>query len=1126
MREDGPLSRGVSGKKGKLGLVELLGANSTYKIKAPGGGDGNIFKINRIKHCNNFCYYGSVENQDCSFRIDTGSDVSILNKKFVNRNKVKLGVKGYNLKYPTGETVPIESRVLVKVQLGKHSVEIPMFIAEISDDSILGVDFLKAIHLENIFDLEFDSFNAQNEGKTLKCFRVEDSYKCSGTNNSLKKVPNILKQSLECNSSHLSKTQKDDFTDFLTEFHDVFSENVVAGNCDIVRHAINLKDPSPIKQVPRRIPFQMRDEVNKIIEEMKEQGVIEESKSPWVSPAVLVRKKDGTIRFCVDFRKLNDVTKKDSYPLPRIDDILDQLSGNSWFSTLDLKSGYWQIKIRSEDREKTAFSIGSGLWQFTVMPFGLCNAPATFERLMEKVLRRLLPRICLVYLDDVIVFGKSFEEMVSNLREVFLCLRSANLKVNPKKCTFFERSVKYLGHVISLEGITTDPEKIIAVKDWPIPHNKRHLRSFLGLCSYYRKFIRGFSTLAKPLYGLTENQIKFSWDEKYQEAFEKLKGALTSSPILSFPKGEGEFILDTDASGVGVGAVLSQKQEGEEKVIAFYSRVLNKAERNYCTTRRELLAIVDSVKSFHHYLLGRKFLIRTDHISLKWLMSFKNLEGQLARWVERLQQYEFEISYRKGQVHKNADGLSRRQCEEIGCKYCEKVEVKNKLKEENQVARVIFEGKSLEEWQKEQREDPDILIFLEGKEEGVRPSREEIAARGDSARVYWFYWDALVLEKGVLYKKWESPSLKSNVLQLVVPQKCIVRILEEAHDSATGGHFGVNKTLDRIRKRFYWASCKQDVEDWCRSCGICVSKRGPSEKGKSALQVYNVGTPFERVQMDILGPLPRTNSGNKYLLVVVDCFTKWVEAFPLKNIRTKTVAEVFVEQVISRHGVPLEVHTDQGRNFESKLFKELMELLGIKKTRTTALHPQSDGQVERQHQTITNYLAKFISENQKDWDRWIPMFLLSYRSSKHETTGVTPAEVYFARNLRLPIDLLRGNPPGEWEENTEKGYINELKRRLDRIHRHVRERMEVRSSRTKVWYDRKARLIQFQEGQKVWLYNPRRERGKAPKLQSHWEGPYTVLKKLSDVVFCIRKAHRRKIVHADRLAIYHERKRI
>lgn len=283
------------------------------------------------------------------------------------------------------------------------------------------------------------------------------------------------------------------------------------------------------------------------------------------------------------------------------------------------------------------------------------------------------------------------------------------------------------------------------------------------------------------------------------------------------------------------------------------------------------------------------------------------------------------------------------------------------------------------------------------------------------ARIYWSYWNTIKLRNRVLYREWEAPI---NVLQIIVSRCRIKKILEEAHDSFSGGHFGVNKTLEKIRKRFYRTSCKQDVEEWCKSCNICISKQGSLGKGKSPLQIYNVGAPFERIQMDVLGPLPTTTSENRYLLVIVDCFTKWVEAFPLKNIRAKIIAEVFVNQVISRHGVPLEVHTDQGRNFESRLFAEVMALLGIRKTRTTALHPQSDGQVERQHRTIVNFLAKFVSGNQKDWDRWIPMFLLAYRTSKHETTGVTPAELYFARDLRLPLDLLRGSSPGFQEKNS------------------------------------------------------------------------------------------------------------
>ncbi|KMQ87964.1 krab-a domain-containing protein, partial [Lasius niger] len=819
----------------------------------------------------------------------------------VSLPRQRIPVENCKLRYPTGEEIEIKFKVNVWISLEK------IF------ESVLGI-------------------SKQNPFCNLLCSRIE----CFE-----KKVPHFFRELFKKYSENLDSSEKEIFAEFLYEFQDVFSENIVAGNCGLIEHEINLTDCRPIKQAPRRIPISMRGEVNKNIEEMKTQGVIEESQSPWVSPAVL----------------------------------------------------------------------------FTVMPFGLCNAPATFEKLMERVLQKLLSKVWLVYLDDVIIFSKDFKEIIRNLKEVFLRLRTANLKINPKKCVLFGKNVKYLGHVISEKGITTDPEKIIAVKNWPIPQNKKQIRSFLGFCSYYRKFVKGFSSIAKPLYNLTENLSKFEWKTDCQEAFDNLKQALTSSSVLSFPKENGMFILDTDVSNLGIGAVLSQKQNGIEKVIAYYSRTFNKTERN-CVTRRELLAVVDSIKSFHHYLYGQSFLVRTDHASLKWLMSFKNLEGQLARWLERLQQYNFEIIYRKGQSHRNADGLSRRPCAEIDCKYCAKVELSDLAEEEKKISRILLEETTSEEWRRDQLEDPNLAIFVKGKEEGRRSLWQEVVARDSSAKVYWSYWDALILKN-------------------------------EAHDSSSGGHFGVNKTLGKIRKRFYWATCKTDVEDWCSTCKICVAKKGPAGKGKSPLQILNVGALFERVEMNVLGPLPKTVSGNRYLLVITDCFTKWVEAIPLKNIRAKQVAEAFVSQIVSRHGVPLELHTDQGRNFESKIFKELINLLGIRKTRTTALHPQSDGQVERQHQTIINYLAKFIAENQKDWDRWIPMYLLAYRTSKHEATGVTSSELYFAQDLRLPLDLLRGCPPELRDENSAGDYVNKLKKKLEEIYVDTRQRLEIKSSRAK-----------------------------------------------------------------------------
>ncbi|GBM06371.1 Retrovirus-related Pol polyprotein from transposon 297 [Araneus ventricosus] len=357
-----------------------------------------------------------------------------------------------------------------------------------------------------------------------------------------------------------------------------------------------------MKQYPRRFPLAKKEEAECLVKEMVDNGIIEEPSGPWTSPIVLVRKKDGSTRLCVDNRKLNEITIKDSYPLPRIDDTLDALNRNQWFSTLDLKSGYWQVEIQPENREKTAFTTAQGLWQFKVLHFGHCNAPATFERLMETVLLGLTSEACIVYLDDIVIVGRTFKEHLNNIRKV-----------------------SYIGHKISAEGVKSEPEKTKAVVDWPLPETVHDLRSFLGLC-IYRRFVRNFSAIARPLQKLTETRSNFNWKEECEKSFYSLKQALITSPVLTYPRTDKEFILDTDASNEGIGAVLSQKIGNEECVIAYFRRSLGKPERNYCVTREELLAIVKSIEYFHHCLYGRKFLLRTYHVSLRWLLNIRELE--------------------------------------------------------------------------------------------------------------------------------------------------------------------------------------------------------------------------------------------------------------------------------------------------------------------------------------------------------------------------------------------------------------------------------------------------------------------------------------------------------------------
>ena len=429
------------------------------------------------------------------------------------------------------------------------------------------------------------------------------------------------------------------------------------------------------------------------------------------------------MRFYVDYRKLNDFTHKDSYPLPCIDDSVEALSGVRWFSTLNLKSGYWQVDMDEVDKEKTAFSIGSGLWQFTVMPFGLFNAPATFERLMEQVLSGLPLATVLIYLDDVLVAGWSFSEHLAHLRVVLQRFRKAYLKLNPKKYFLLQMQVKYLGHVVSQQGISTDPDKMEAIRSWATPNSAKEVRR---LCSYYRRFIAGFSDISQPLVRCAE-ESPFTWTLEVDAAFQKLKAVLTETPVLGYPTPDDQFVVDTDASLTRVGAVLSQLQDGQEKVISYYSSSLSRAERNYCAPRRELLAILKAVRRFHPYLYGRPFTLRTDHAALRWLLKLCCSEGQIARWLEELQQYNFKVEHRPGARHVNADALSRRPCASSGYKYCVKLKAKEELQRKDQGEYIYYQTAgttvadcnnkmwSMEELREAQKRDTDIYPWCGGR---------------------------------------------------------------------------------------------------------------------------------------------------------------------------------------------------------------------------------------------------------------------------------------------------------------------------------------------------------------------------------------------------------------------------
>ena len=905
------------------------------------------------------------------------------------------------------------------------------------------------------------------------------------------------------------------------------------GTTDVATHRMKMVSSQTSKESARRLPLSRYQVVKDELSRMQRLGVIEPSNSAWASPIVLVTKKDGTIRFCVDFRRVNNLTIKDSYPLPRIDDTIDALRGSSWFSTLDLASGYWQVPMAPEDAEKTAFTTPFGLFQFKKMPFGLANAPATFERLMDLVLAGLHWDVCLVYLDDIIVFSQSFKQHVQRLQPVLERLRQAGLKLSPSKCHLFQPRVEFLGYVVSGDGVSTDPKKTEAIDKWPTPRSVRDVRSFLGLCSYYRRFVKGFADIAKPLYVLTQQDVVFVWSDECQEAFQNLKAALTSPPILAYPSESDAFILDTDASSVGIGAVLSQVQNGTERVIAYFSRVLNPAERNYCVTRRELLAMVCAVNHFHHYLCGRHFLVRFDHGSLRWLMNFRNLEGQMGRWLAFLNNYDFVIQHRPGKSHGNADALSHRSC--TVCDFCERREQQELavlawdgddqhfcgllVADNPDVSQQWFESYSPTQLRHWQDDDPVLHKVLQWVESGSKPSWQDIQSEGSSLRQYWSSFAHLELKDGVLYRRCDDALSSVQTLRLVAPPAIRDKIFHFLHSCRTGGHLGINRTVSSVRRRFWWSGMKTDVMRWCQHCDRCQRRNHRSGPGRAPLHQEPVGSPMERIAFDILSFPQETDLGNKCVLVVCDYFTKWTEAFPLKDHQATTVADTWMTQIFLRFGVPRIIHSDQAPEFTSELMQELFRLLEIQQTRTCPYRPQSDGLVERFNRTLIDMLSKFCGDYTQDWDEHIPYLLCAYRASVNESTGCSPNHLMLGREILLPIDLMFPcNSLPSYKCRTE--YVEWVKKTMEDNFERVRFNLKSAAQRQKRYFDDRTKLHQFRKGDWVLRFYPPNLRN---KLKSLYIGPYLVISQPGAVTYTLQRdpSHRPVTVHVDHIKRYH-----
>ena len=814
----------------------------------------------------------------------------------------------------------------------------------------------------------------------------------------------------------LPEQDKATFKEFLASYHQAFSvEEGECGETDLVEMEIETGDTPPIKQPVRRLPFGVREEVAKLIRDMQKNGVIEPSKSPWASPIVLVRKRDGSHRFCVDYRKVNAVTKADKFPLPRIDDLLDRLGKCKFFSTLDLASGFWQIRVSAQAREKTAFVTPQGLYQFKVMPFGLTNAPAVFQRLMEQVLRGLNPEsgpdFVAAYIDDILVFSTTLKDHLEHLRKVMDRLLDVGLKLKPSKCRFVRHEVEYLGHIITPDGLQPNPRLVLAACEFPTPQNVQDVRRFLGLTSYYRKFIAGFAKIANPLHRLTRKGATYLWSVECQSAFEKLKEKLVTAPVLAYPTFDQGFTLETDASIDGLGAILSQVQDDEQlHPVAYASRALNPHEANYGITELETLAVVWAMSHFHHFLYGNCLTVYTDHSAIKEVLGSPNPSGKHARWWMKVYGSgvrELKICHRAGRENVNADALSRSPhapSPQVDLMEGEvQVAVVNNSQPptsgENLADLLILDPPAVDNVQRstygvEQAKDSDLRETMEFLKSGDLPDDPQ-RARKIAAQAPSF-----ALVEGILH--YIDPK-RSHRRRVVVPSHLRRQVMENSHSGPYGGHFAVSRLYGALAQQWWWERMYTDIVKFCKSCPECAIATGSGRRDNPPLHPIPVQRPFQIIGVDVMD-LPKTKRGNIHVVVFQDFFSKWPMVYAVPDQKAHRIARLLAEEVIPFFGVPEALLSDRGTNLLSHLMTDICKMLGVKKLNTTAYHPECDGMVERFNRTLKSMIRKHAARFGDQWDEYLSGILWSYRNTPHASTGEKPSFLLFGVDCRSPTE--------------------------------------------------------------------------------------------------------------------------
>ena len=776
---------------------------------------------------------------------------------------------------------------------------------------------------------------------------------------------------------------------------------------DAVTHTFTMKDSAkPTRDGERR---KSPDEIRlarEMVAEGVASGIIEDSTSEWCSQLVMVVKKDqygvptGKPRFAVDYRRVNAQMKKDAHPLPLPEVMFAQLKGATMFSKLDLTKGFYQIGLDPKCREQLAFSTPDGLKQWTVMPFGIANAPATFQREMQRVLRDRLDDSVLVYIDDILIFSRHAAEHAEHVEWVLSRLRQCGYYANPDKCEFFQQRVNFLGHVISAQGVAVQQHKVDAVTKWPTPQSVSDVRRFLGLTGYYRRFVSGYSRITSPLSDLTCKDTLFVWGEKEEAAFVQLKEALAAAPVLITPDNSKSYTIHTDASGYAVGATLSQEGEGGRMhPVAFMSKKMNAAQRNYPVHEWELLAVMEALKAWRCFLYGAATPIDifTDHHSLQWISTQPHLSSRQSRWVEQLQDYSFRVRHLPGEHNGAADALSRRSDHEAAhaeehaarLRAGDAEAVRGRLRLQAAVLETAWTGAGTAT---SSVVAPALMADIRRAAAADTAYYQPLIARADHL--------GLTVTDGLVY----SPA---GLLYIPKDDTIRTQLMQEVHDAPTGGHLGREKTYRRLTADVYWQGVYNDVRDYVRSCVSCAQNKASNQTSADLLHPLPIpARRWETISMDFVGPLPKTPRGHDFLLVVVDKFSKMVHLIACsQQVTAAEVAQLVYDQVVRLHGFPEAIISDRDTRFTSRFWQALWKLSGTRLSMSTSYHPQTDGQTENVNRAVQDMLRAYVSDSRLDWDRHLTAVEIAINSSRHASTGYTPHFLNHNQEMRLPFGI-------------------------------------------------------------------------------------------------------------------------